>query len=170
MNKCLVEGCESRVKWRGLCGKHYKRQWRHGDPTKTLIDMDRKPFNCKVEDCGTQGRYPATMMCHAHHIMFIRYGRTERIVAEHGNGRPRTAAGYVLLTREGRRVYEHIWLAELALGKSLPEKAVVHHMNDIPDDNFTFFNLIICPDQKYHMLLHRRAKEYEQFGKCLSTE
>ena len=29
---CIVEGCESRAKARGLCGKHYHRLQRYGDP------------------------------------------------------------------------------------------------------------------------------------------
>jgi hypothetical protein len=33
-------------------------------------------------------------------------------------------------------------------------------MNGNPLDNDTPFNLVICPDQSYHMLLHKRAKEY----------
>lgn len=61
---------------------------------------------------------------------------------------------------------EHILVAEKALGKKLPVDAVVHHMNKDPADNFTPFNLIVCPDQAYHMLIHRRMRDYEMFGKC----
>lgn len=32
MKNCRVEGCERPVKSRDLCGAHYKRLWRHGDP------------------------------------------------------------------------------------------------------------------------------------------
>lgn len=63
---------------------------------------------------------------------------------------------------DGKYKMEHIYLAEKALGKPLPEDAVVHHMNNKPKDNHTPFNLIICPNQSYHMLLHKRMKEYEE--------
>lgn len=46
----------------------------------------------------------------------------------------------------------------IALGKSLPTKAVVHHMNEDKLDNRPE-NLVICPDQAYHMLLHKLLRE-----------
>jgi HNH endonuclease len=33
--KCSVLGCESDSKWKGMCGKHSTRVFRHGDPLKT---------------------------------------------------------------------------------------------------------------------------------------
>lgn len=75
-----------------------------------------------------------------------------------------------MITIEGRRVYEHIYLAEKALGKPLPKGAIVHHMNENPADNFTPFNLVICPDQAYHLLLHRRAKALETAKQIKESE
>src|SRR5690242_7457671 len=54
-------------------------------------------------------------------------------------------------------VHQHILVAERALGKFLPPIAVVHHidenkLNNSPD------NLVICEDDNYHKLLHKRAK------------
>lgn len=31
MRRCEVEGCTSKVRARGLCGKHYERKRRYGD-------------------------------------------------------------------------------------------------------------------------------------------
>lgn len=169
MSKCAIEGCESPVRYVGLCGKHYKRKWRHGSPNITMINMTGIRSHCHVEECEREVRYPSTGLCHPHHILWTRHGRLHNIRAASGEGRPKTAAGYVMLTREGRKVYEHIWLAEKALGKRLPPKAIVHHMNGDPADNFTPFNLVICPNQAYHLLLHRRAKELELYGRCIST-
>lgn len=168
-NYCIIEGCKVKAKYKSLCGKHYKRQWRHGNANKTLINMERESFNCCVEGCKKIGRYPITMMCHPHHTMFKRYGRTDREKAKFGEGRPLTAAGYILITRNGERFYEHVWLAEQALGKKLPPGAVVHHMNEDKTDNFTPLNLVICPDQSYHKLLHQRIEFYKTTGRMPRT-
>lgn len=44
-------------------------------------------------------------------------------------------------------VLEHILIAEKALGKHLPDKAEVHHVNEIKTDNRNE-NLVICQDRK----------------------
>lgn len=55
----------------------------------------------------------------------------------------------------GGYVLAHILLAEAALGKPLPSGAQVHHATGDPSDNR---HLVICPDQHYHQLLHRRMR------------
>lgn len=62
-----------------------------------------------------------------------------------------------------RHVYEHILIAEKALGKSLPKGAQVHHIDENPLNNDPN-NLVVCPDQAYHRLLHRRMKAFEACG------
>ena len=61
------------------------------------------------------------------------------------------AGGYEL--RRGQ--YVHRLKAERALGKPLPRGAVVHHVdyNRLNNDNT---NLVVCPDRRYHSLLHQR--------------
>ena len=54
-------------------------------------------------------------------------------------------------------VREQILVAEMALGKPLPVGAVVHHANGITADNSSH-NLVICENQEYHLLLHRRMR------------
>jgi hypothetical protein len=54
-------------------------------------------------------------------------------------------------------VYEHILVAEVALGRVLPKSAVVHHV-DLCSSNNRNSNLVICQDQAYHMLLHARLR------------
>ena len=60
---------------------------------------------------------------------------------------PRARKGYV---------YEHILLAEKALGKHLPSTATVHH--------HTPEQLVVCEDHGYHMLLHQRQRAIEACG------
>jgi hypothetical protein len=62
-----------------------------------------------------------------------------------------------------KRVYEHHLIAEHALGRVLPPKAVVHHSNEEKADNRSS-NLVLCEDERYHRLLHYRKKAYAATG------
>lgn len=57
----------------------------------------------------------------------------------------------------------HVIVAEAALGKSLPQGAVIHHV-DGNNQNNSPSNLVICQDQAYHMLLHARQRVYDAGG------
>jgi hypothetical protein len=81
-------------------------------------------------------------------------------------GRSNRRDGYTLIYYPGHPkadsrnyVLEHILIAEKALGKHLPPKAVIHHHT--PEQP------VICQDQAYHMLLHQRQRAFEVCG-CAS--
>lgn len=61
------------------------------------------------------------------------------------------------------RVFEHILVAERALGRLIQHPAEVHHVNGIKGDNRNE-NLVICEDRGFHMLLHQRARAYTATG------
>lgn len=104
-------------------------------------------------------------------------GHNLRIMAPRGvahpnwrGGRARHSAGYTEIyqpthPRAMQRgyVFEHLLVAELALGRALPLKAEVHHVNHQPADNRPS-NLVICENHAYHHLLHRRARAYAASG------
>lgn len=58
---------------------------------------------------------------------------------------------------------EHRIVAEKALGKPLPDGAVVHHIDGDRSNNANT-NLVICQDNAYHTILHNRQRAYEATG------
>lgn len=71
--------------------------------------------------------------------------------------------GYRYLTIDGVRVREHIVVAEAALGRKLPPGAQVHHVNMDRSDN-RGANLVVCPSQAYHQILHLRTEALDASG------
>lgn len=61
----------------------------------------------------------------------------------------------------GRR--EHILLVEKALGKAMPVGAVVHHVDGDSKNNAPS-NLVVCQNEAYHSLLHRRTRALQESG------
>lgn len=108
-----------------------------------------------------------------------RDGRPLRYVGAHYNrgrrppnyrGAPKAHSdGYVLVAAPGHPrahlgyAYEHVLVAERALGHALPPGAQVHHVNENPADNRPS-NLVICQDNAYHALLHCRARALAACG------
>jgi hypothetical protein len=97
----------------------------------------------------------------------------------HGNwrgGRTTSGNGYVYVEAfdhpraDSRgRMYEHIIMIEAAIGRLLPQKACVHHVNEIKNDNRND-NLVVCENQAYHLLLHARTRAYYATGNAHSIK
>ena len=71
--------------------------------------------------------------------------------------------GYKKISVNGENIREHILVAERALGKKLPKGSVIHHVNEIKTDN-RGENLVICPNEAYHQILHRRQRALNESG------
>lgn len=84
-------------------------------------------------------------------------------------GCSRTSTGYVMARKPehpraiSSRVLEHLLIAEKALGYSLPLRVQIHHVNEVRSDNRNS-NLVICENQAYHQLLHRRTRAFHACG------
>jgi recombinational DNA repair protein (RecF pathway) len=59
--------------------------------------------------------------------------------------------------------YEHRVIAEKILGRPLKSREVIHHVDCNPANN-AHDNLVICPNQSYHMLLHLRQRALDACG------
>ena len=71
--------------------------------------------------------------------------------------------GYPATTIGGTWRYTHVLIAEKSLGRKLTKPLCVHHINGNKLDNHPN-NLVICPDDSYHQLLHMRTRALEACG------
>lgn len=104
-------------------------------------------------------KHEAKGYCKEHYQQWYRYGNPlARFRAKRGDGWI-SAQGYKF---NGEK-QEHISVAEKALGKTLPYGAVVHHLdrNTMNNDGR---NLLVCPSQAYHRLIHQREDAFDACG------
>lgn len=71
--ECGVDGCEKPHYARGLCGMHYKRVRRHGDPQPEVPPRGSDPpLICAVPSCPHPSE--ARGWCHGHYLRWVRSG------------------------------------------------------------------------------------------------
>jgi hypothetical protein len=85
-------------------------------------------------------------------------------------GRTIDSHGYVFIRSIGHprvnktgAVQEHILICEKVLGKYLPTLAAIHHVDGNRSNNVNK-NLVICENNAYHQLLHKRTNAYNACG------
>jgi hypothetical protein len=71
--RCEVDECDRGVYARGLCGRHYKQQLRHG-----IVQPDRAPAGCAVPSCDR--RAVTRGWCHGHYLRWSRTGDVQEHV------------------------------------------------------------------------------------------
>lgn len=162
MAKCKIEGCENNARSYGWCSKHYQRWVAHGDPLFSLKPkgLSRKGRTCKVENCNSP--IDANDLCNKHRLRLYYHNTTDARRNENGAGHLHHT-GYVYVKINGKRIAQHRLVVEKAMGKSLPPGAIIHHLNGDKSDNRPC-NLVVCPSEAYHNLLHSRQKRLNYQG------
>lgn len=115
---------------------------------------------CSIEGCSKEAK--AAGLCWMHYKRKQRTGSTYSSARMRGTGTV-TTHGYIAVAVAGKKTQAHRLIAEVALGRPLPSKAEVHHINGNKADN-SHGNLVICPDKAYHKLLHTRSDALNACG------
>lgn len=117
---------------------------------------------CKASNCNRFVK--GYGWCQKHLERIQRNGTIQLTMRKQGTGSycPR---GYHLTwcPTQKKQIRTHVLIAEKALGSSLPNGAVVHHVDGNPANN-TPSNLVICNNQAHHQEIHRRQRAFDACG------
>lgn len=118
-------------------------------------------MKCKADVCEREVR--CREYCAYHYNLYRKNGILQT-KSKRSRGEGCIIGGYLEVRKKGApRKRVHVLLAEKALGRPLPKKARVHHA-DCNKLNNDPANLVICPDDAYHLLLHQRIYALEACG------
>lgn len=114
---------------------------------------------CRVDDCGERAVTVSEKLCHFHRRrQEAGFDLTnKRLIRQRGLG-TLDKRQYVVIRIGGVAKFEHRNIVEKALGKPIPQGVQIHHLNDKKWDNRPN-NLVVCPNDAYHKLLHKRTRE-----------
>lgn len=118
-------------------------------------------MTCTVEGCGS-GSDVRHGMCGKHRYRMRLYG-SPFITKNNPPGVGFDALGYRATQVNGVKKFDHVRIAESALGRQLPTGSVVHHADGTRNNNLNA-NLVICPSKAYHNLLHARIDAMKASG------
>lgn len=116
---------------------------------------------CSLDYCSSI--HSAKGYCKIHYLRWLRHGDPEiRLRNANGEGSIHKY-GYRLVTKDGKQRLEHVIIAETVLGRHIQGDECVHHIdkNKLNNDNS---NLLVCPDDAYHHLIHRRQRAIDACG------
>jgi hypothetical protein len=118
---------------------------------------------CAIDGCG--GKHEAKGFCNKHYLKKLLHGDAlaGRSRANNGVGSVSKSTGYVAVGVNGTIKLQHRNIVESVLGFTLPPKSEVHHIDGNRTNNSND-NLVVCPNNQYHQLIHRRMEALEACG------
>lgn len=119
----------------------------------------------KGQICSVAGCHRAAVKrswCGTHYRRWFVHGDVNTLLKA-ANGDGFYESGYKGHQINGVKKFEHVAIAEKALGRPLPAGAVVHHADQNRKNNVPS-NLVICPDRAYHVLVHQRLRALLESG------
>lgn len=165
---CTYINCQNKYIARGYCAKHYQRFKKYGDPSITKYATLRY---CIGKDCdrkaGCKGLY-----CFKHYARFKRHGNTE-IVKKQPNGSGSISPnGYKYYVIDGKKVGEHVLVAEKKYGRKVAKGEIVHHINhDKLDNRPENLKIMLIGDHvSYHQRKHIEVDGLKACSKCGQTK
>jgi len=126
-----------------------------------MVIMPKRKNQMKLCECGCGESAPIAVNNNTK-LGRIK-GKPQRFIKGHQQRKPLGEGVHTTITGRNDRVSRV--LAEKAIGKPLPEKVQVHHFSEDPRDNRNE-NLVVCENQAYHILLHRRKRAHEASGRA----
>lgn len=162
--KACACGCGEPIGARSRFRRGHHRRRSDG---KTRVDAPRPLCAC---GCGQRVSPPGPKDSPDRVRRFV-HGHNQRGERSHRwNGGRTTNDGYVLVRRPthpraDRQGYvrEHLLVAERALGRPVPARHPVHHVDRDRSHNAPT-NLVLCEDQAYHLLLEQRTRALDACG------
>ena len=118
-------------------------------------------MTCSIEDCEKVAHRRG--WCRLHYRRWLNHGNPMTLLRRAKGEGGFHSSGYWRFKKDGREFRAHILIAEAALGRKLKLSEIVHHV-DCDRSNNKPGNLVLCPSQAYHALIHQRMRALDASG------